>query len=67
MRAYPAMHGKQSVAAGSSAMRECDAIVIVTDHDDIDYRNLIAMDKLIVDTRNAIEGRGLTCRKLIKA
>lgn len=36
-----------------------DLIIIVTDHDNIDYRNIAAHAKLIVDTRNALRKRSL--------
>lgn len=39
-----------------------DLIIIVTDHDNIDYELLAAHGRLIVDTRNALRKRGLAAR-----
>jgi len=35
---------------------EYDAVVIVTDHSDYDYRAIVEQSKLVVDTRNATKG-----------
>ena len=35
---------------------EFDCVVIVTDHSQYDYRNIVAQAKLVVDTRNATRG-----------
>lgn len=35
---------------------EFDAVVIVTDHSDYDYRKIVDQAKLVVDTRNATKG-----------
>lgn len=35
---------------------EADCVVIVTDHDSIDYAALVERSRLIVDTRNALKG-----------
>lgn len=37
-----------------------DLVIIVTDHDDIDYRGLAEHAELIVDTRNALRKRGVS-------
>ena len=34
--------------------RRADAVVIVTDHDDIDYQMIVDYSSLVVDARNAI-------------
>jgi UDP-N-acetyl-D-glucosamine dehydrogenase len=36
-----------------SAAEEADVVVIATDHDCIDYQQLVRDAKLVVDTRNA--------------
>ena len=33
-----------------------DAVLIVTDHSDYDYENIVAESKLVIDTRNATKG-----------
>lgn len=39
-------------------LRSVDLVVILTDHDGIDYERLPSLCSLIVDTRNAIKARG---------
>jgi len=41
-----------------------DCIVIVTDHSDYDYRNIVEQAKLVVDTRNAT--RGIASDKIVR-
>jgi UDP-N-acetyl-D-glucosamine dehydrogenase len=38
------------------AARVCDCVVIVTDHDRIDYRRLLETAPLVIDTRNVLKG-----------
>jgi UDP-N-acetyl-D-glucosamine dehydrogenase len=33
-----------------------DAVIIVTDHSDYDYRAIVEQSQLVVDTRNATKG-----------
>jgi UDP-N-acetyl-D-glucosamine dehydrogenase len=44
-----------------------DAVLIVTDHDEIDYEALAESAQLIVDTRNAMGSRGITSPKIVRA
>jgi UDP-N-acetyl-D-glucosamine dehydrogenase len=50
-----------------SSIEACDALLIATDHDDVDYALLEKHAKLIIDTRNAMEGRGICSSKVVKA
>jgi UDP-N-acetyl-D-glucosamine dehydrogenase len=34
-------------------LRAADAVVIVTDHQNVDYRAILAQARLVIDTRNA--------------
>jgi UDP-N-acetyl-D-glucosamine dehydrogenase len=43
----------QSATLTPEQIRDCDAVVIVTDHSGVDYRLLLDNAPLIVDTRNA--------------
>jgi UDP-N-acetyl-D-glucosamine dehydrogenase len=43
----------RSVDLTDARLKECDAVVIVTDHTSIDYQKLVNRVALIVDTRNA--------------
>jgi UDP-N-acetyl-D-glucosamine dehydrogenase len=50
-RHHAAIAGRKSVPLNAAA--DCDAALIVTDHDAIDYAALVAGARLVVDTRNA--------------
>ncbi|SMO87493.1 nucleotide sugar dehydrogenase [Fodinibius sediminis] len=48
--------GTKSIAWTESAVRDFDAVIISTDHSDIDYRELAEWSECIVDTRDAMNG-----------
>ncbi|MDF3033771.1 MAG: UDP-N-acetyl-D-glucosamine dehydrogenase [Alphaproteobacteria bacterium] len=52
-REHPVINGKESIAWTPESLRSYDAVLICTDHDDIDYGFLLAHSALVVDTRNA--------------
>jgi UDP-N-acetyl-D-glucosamine dehydrogenase len=41
-----------------SVISSADLVVIVTDHDSFDYAQVLRSSRLILDTRNALKGRG---------
>jgi UDP-N-acetyl-D-glucosamine dehydrogenase len=45
-----------SVDLTDQEIRSADCVVIVTDHSQIDYRRVIELAPLVVDTRNALNG-----------
>lgn len=47
----------QSVALTDDELRASDAVCIITDHSDIDYARVVELATLIVDTRNALNGK----------
>lgn len=47
-----------------SSVRASDAVVIVTDHSGIPYREIVAEAKVVVDTRNAT--RGIVSEKVVR-
>ena len=51
-REHPEYAGRKSVALTADAIKAYDAVVIVTDHDDVDYALVSKHAKLVVDTRN---------------
>ncbi|GAA6194427.1 nucleotide sugar dehydrogenase [Phaeobacter sp. NW0010-22] len=51
-REYPELTGRRSVAWNPEQFAIYDAVVIVTDHDGVDYAALTRTAKLIIDTRN---------------
>jgi UDP-N-acetyl-D-glucosamine dehydrogenase len=44
-----------------------DAVLIATDHDDIDYPALVKHAKVVIDTRNACARAGISSPKIVKA
>ena len=57
-REHGAIAGRKSAALTAAALAAYDAVVIVTDHDGVDYRLLADHARLIIDTRNACRARG---------
>ena len=53
-REHRAFSGVASVAISEKMLQEQDAVVIVTDHDNIDYKMIAANARLVIDTRNAL-------------
>lgn len=51
-REHPEFTGRTSVPITSEALRAYDAVLVSTDHDDVDYALVAKEAKLIVDTRN---------------
>ncbi|HYD18265.1 MAG TPA: nucleotide sugar dehydrogenase [Patescibacteria group bacterium] len=46
--------GMASVSLSAEKIATYDAVVVVTDHDDVDYGMVAANAKLVIDTRNAL-------------
>jgi UDP-N-acetyl-D-glucosamine dehydrogenase len=65
-REHPEFTGRRSIALTAETVRGYDAVVIVTDHDDIDYA-LLRDANLIVDTRNACARFGVDSPRILKA
>lgn len=55
-REHPAFAGRASQALTAETIRAADAVLIVTDHDAIDYTLIAREAKMVVDTRNALAG-----------
>lgn len=66
-REHPALTGEVSIALTAELVRSCDAVLIATDHDAVDYALIAEHARVIVDSRNAIERRGLSTPNLVKA
>jgi len=63
-RQHGAIAGRTSVSLAGVA--EYDAVVVVTDHDAVDYAAVAAAAKLVIDTRNAL--KNVTARgNIVKA
>ncbi len=66
-REHPNLTGRTTVELSAATLRRYDAVLIATDHDDIDYRLLGQSARLIVDTRNACARAGLAGPHIVKA
>jgi UDP-N-acetyl-D-glucosamine dehydrogenase len=51
-REHPNLAGMQSVSIDPASVANYDAVLIVTDHTEIDWRSLANAAKIVVDTRN---------------
>jgi UDP-N-acetyl-D-glucosamine dehydrogenase len=67
MRDYPQYAGKPSVELTPDALAEFDAVLIATDHDEIDYATIAHSAALVVDTRNVMARNGFTHPAIVKA
>jgi UDP-N-acetyl-D-glucosamine dehydrogenase len=60
-RAHARLAGMRSVTIDPPSVASYDAVLIITDHSEIDWQNLVNAAQLVVDTRNAtakvIDGR----------
>lgn len=64
-REYPHLAGRKSVGLDSCA--KMDAVLIITNHQQVDYTYLGEHAKLIIDSRNAMASVGATTAKVVKA
>lgn len=60
-------HNMTSRPLTPATLKSYDAVVIVTDHDDVDYRLVANHAKLVLDTRNAMSRLGLPRKNVRKA
>lgn len=66
-RKHPTLAGKNCIRLSRDSIGAYDAVVIVTDHDGIDYGLLANHSRLIIDTRNAMQRNGIVCDRVVKA
>jgi UDP-N-acetyl-D-glucosamine dehydrogenase len=66
-REHPDMAGRKSVPLDPATVASYDAVLIVTDHDNVDYASLANSARLIVDTRNACARAGAVGPHIVKA
>jgi UDP-N-acetyl-D-glucosamine dehydrogenase len=51
----------------ASLLKKADAVVIVTDHTDFDYKGIVKASRLVIDTRNAVANAGIRpLKKVVK-
>lgn len=66
-RAYPELAGRTSQPLDAATVADFDAVLIATDHDDMDWAGLVGNAKLVVDTRNVCQRNGLSAPHVVKA
>lgn len=54
-----------AVEANAAVLAECDAALILTDHDDVDYAIVAAHAPVVLDTRNACRRRGVHAANVV--
>jgi UDP-N-acetyl-D-glucosamine dehydrogenase len=55
------------VPLNAKRIAAADAVLIVTDHDSVDYKLIAKHAPLVVDTRNAMAKSGARTRQVVKA
>jgi UDP-N-acetyl-D-glucosamine dehydrogenase len=58
-RDHPALAGRRSVELSEATLAGYDAVLVTTDHTAVDYGLVARASRLLLDTRNALEGRGV--------
>jgi len=67
-REHAALAGRRSVSLDRATLAGYDAVLIATDHDSVDYGEVVAYAKVLVDTRNACRKAGVANdRKVVRA
>jgi UDP-N-acetyl-D-glucosamine dehydrogenase len=66
-RAYPEIKGRKSVDLTPAILGACDAVLVVTDHDAVDYALVAEHARLVIDTRNVFRRKGIVADHIIKA
>ncbi|MCT7374057.1 nucleotide sugar dehydrogenase [Chelativorans salis] len=66
-RKHPTLAGKDYIRLNRDSIAAYDAVVIITDHDQVDYGLVANHARLIVDTRNVMQRKGIVCGRVIKA
>jgi UDP-N-acetyl-D-glucosamine dehydrogenase len=66
-REHKRLAGRSSISWAHDRLRSYDAIVIATDHDAVDYREMCRLASLIIDTRNACARAGCVGDNVMKA
>lgn len=66
-RRHGALAARASTPLTAESLAGFDAVLIATDHDEVDYALIVAHAKLVVDTRNACARHGLAGETIFKA
>jgi UDP-N-acetyl-D-glucosamine dehydrogenase len=66
-REHSRFAGLRSETLNALNISGCDAVLIATDHDQVDYAAIRENAKLIIDTRNVMARKGLSGTNVVKA
>lgn len=66
-REHAELAGRKSVSLDAKTIAGYDAVLIATDHDNVDYKLVVDSAKVVVDTRNACARAGIPEGRVIKA
>jgi UDP-N-acetyl-D-glucosamine dehydrogenase len=66
-REHPQLMGRRSIPLDRDNLTSFDAIIVATDHDNVDYALVAKHGRLIIDTRNIFGRRGLAADSIVKA
>ncbi len=64
---HKSLSGLKSVPLTKEQLQKYDAVIVCTDHDDINYDLIVENSKLVVDTRNAIKNELGALSHVVKA
>ena len=66
-RSYGHLAGRTSADLTPKILADVNAVLVVTDHDKIDYQAVADHARLVIDTRNVFARKGIECRAVVKA
>lgn len=66
-RKHGPLAGRRSVPLTAETLAAYDAVLIATDHDNVDYLLVAEHARLVVDTRNSLAKAGLAHDRIVKA
>lgn len=66
-REHADLAGRKSAVLDAETLAGYDAVLIATDHDNVDYKLVVDHAKVVVDTRNACARAGIPEGRVIKA
>ncbi|QFU16211.1 nucleotide sugar dehydrogenase [Microvirga thermotolerans] len=66
-REHAELAGRKSVSLDPKTVAAYDAVLIATDHDNVDYKLVVDNAKIVVDTRNACARAGIADGRVVKA
>jgi UDP-N-acetyl-D-glucosamine dehydrogenase len=66
-REHPELTGRKSIALSAATLQVFDCVLLVADHDAVDYRLVASHARLVMDTRNAFARKGISGDHIVKA